>query len=118
MKTLRAFITFITVLCSLGIFTFPSAHANIQTYLDSNYDSWSRASYFGRGEHPVIPRQENDNISSVLNYSNTKVTYYEDGFFRGRQFEFSWSINDLTGFATNLHWGETWNDRISSVKVH
>ena len=55
----------------------------------------------------------NDQISSIRTYGSY-VKFWEDNGYSGRNFITRMDWNDLRDTATNLHWGETWNDRISS----
>ncbi|MEJ1229382.1 MAG: hypothetical protein WDM88_00245 [Galbitalea sp.] len=56
----------------------------------------------------------NDRASSVS--STGTYTYYEDAGFLGRTVTLSGSYNSLGALSTNLHFGETWSDRISSFE--
>ena len=55
----------------------------------------------------------NDQISSIRTYGSY-VKFWEDNGYSGRYFVTGVDWNDLRDTAVNLHWGETWNDRISS----
>ena len=55
----------------------------------------------------------NDQISSVRTYG-LSVRFWEDNGYSGRSFTTRSDWNDLRDLASGLHWGETWNDRISS----
>lgn len=56
----------------------------------------------------------NDKASSLTN-SGTR-TYYEDSGYLGRTVVLTGNYNSLQSISNNLHFGETWNDRISSFK--
>ncbi len=54
--------------------------------------------------------------ASSLHSGGCRWHYYEDINHRGRNFESSSDLNYLRGLShAGLHWGETWDDRISSV---
>ncbi|MBF4636244.1 hypothetical protein ITJ38_17675 [Agreia pratensis] len=55
-----------------------------------------------------------DRASSLLN--SDARTYYEDSGYLGRTISLTGNINFLQSYSTNLHFGETWNDRISSFR--
>lgn len=55
----------------------------------------------------------NDQISSIRTYG-AYVKFWEDNGYSGRYFITNADWNDLRDTAKNLHWGETWNDQISS----
>lgn len=73
-------------------------------YGGASYSSWPSASV-GNGL--------NDRASSATS-TGSAPTYYEDINCRGRTLTLSGNIQDLTSRSDNLHWGETWNDRVSS----
>lgn len=54
----------------------------------------------------------NDRASSVKNGGYT--TYFEDTYYGGRNVALTGDYNSLGAVSINLHWGETWSDRISS----
>ncbi|MBF4463204.1 MULTISPECIES: peptidase inhibitor family I36 protein [unclassified Rathayibacter] len=54
----------------------------------------------------------NDKASSLQN-AGTR-TYFEDSGYLGRKVVLSGNYNSLQSISSNLHFGETWNDRISS----
>lgn len=57
-----------------------------------------------------------DKVSSVALGHNEKYTMFEDINRMGRHFKVSISHNYLRGLTGwGLHWGETWDDRISSI---
>lgn len=58
----------------------------------------------------------NDKTSSVKLGNGEVRTFYEDANRRGRHFVADTSYNRLRNLGGwGLHWGETWDDRISSV---
>lgn len=59
----------------------------------------------------------NDKTSSVKLYSGEKRTFFEDSNYTGRHFVADTSYNRLRNLkGWGLKRGETWDDRISSVK--
>lgn len=77
---------------------------------------WDNANYQGPAYGADYTRDVgsmNDRASSVQNFGYC-VTFFEDVSYGGRQFRICNDANLLTGYDTNLHLGETWNDRISS----
>src|SRR5262249_40457624 len=56
-----------------------------------------------------LPPGMNDRISSVRVFGRTEVTVYSDSRFRGRSARFDYDVRNLRA--------ETWNDRISSLRV-
>ena len=92
----------------------PPAYAGVTLYENANYD-WG----------PTMPTGEttdlgwmSDRASSIKNHNhNCSWRYFEDIDHRGRRFESSSDFNYLRGLShAGLHWGETWDDRISSIK--
>lgn len=57
----------------------------------------------------------NDRATSIRNYS-ISVTFYEDSGYLGRKFRSALDYNQLGAISNNLHFGETWSDRISSYR--
>ncbi|QHC57532.1 peptidase inhibitor family I36 protein [Rathayibacter sp. VKM Ac-2760] len=53
-----------------------------------------------------------DRASSLTN--GGRKVYYEDENRMGRSVSLDGNYNSLQAISTNLHFGETWNDRISS----
>lgn len=59
----------------------------------------------------------NDKTSSVKLSHGEIRTFYEDANYVGRYFTADTSYNRLRNLGGwGLHWGETWDDRITSVK--
>ena len=88
----------------------PPAHAGVTFYSDANF---------------LGPRMDTEGTThldwmsdraSSLHSGGCRWHYYEDINHRGRNFESSSDLNYLRGLShAGLHWGETWDDRISSV---
>jgi hypothetical protein len=57
-----------------------------------------------------------DNISSIQLFGRARVTVFNDRSFRGGSQEFGTGISDLR--TQKFRDGHTWNDRISSMRVH
>ena len=92
----------------LGLGLIGAGAANAATLYDNN--NYTGAS-FTSGYAPNVGSL-NDRASSVS--SSATYTYYEDAGFLGRHVVLSGSYNSLGAISTNLHFGETWSDRISS----
>lgn len=92
----------------------PPAHAGVTFYSDANFLG-SRMPTEGTNHLSWM----SDRASS-LHSDGCRWRYYEDVDFAGRRFDSSSDLNYLRGLShAGLHWGETWDDRISSVhKVH
>ncbi|MFY9634519.1 MAG: peptidase inhibitor family I36 protein, partial [Cellulosimicrobium cellulans] len=80
-------------------------------YNDANYNG--TYGYYQATSSTYVGSLVNDRGSSLRVYGHG-VTFYEDSGYAGRYLYTTSDWNDLTGTAINLHWGETWNDRISS----
>jgi hypothetical protein len=63
-----------------------------------------------------LPGNFGDNISSIQLFGRARVTVFNDRSFRGGSQEFGTSISDLR--TQKFRDGHTWNDRISSMRVH
>lgn len=117
MKTLRMLVLMFSVMCSAGLMGVPSANAEVQTFLNVNYEWHSRAfSYRWTGDYN-IPGWMNDNVSSVRNQDGAHVEYWEDGNCQGRHMTSRESFNDLGAVNDDLRWWENWNDRVSSFRI-
>lgn len=80
-------------------------------YEHANYTGESRGVTWSRHISSM-----SDRVSSIR-MGNEKRTFFEDQDHRGRNFtSYSTSYNYLRGLGGyGLHWGETWDDRITSV---
>ena len=88
----------------------PPAHAGVTFYSDANFLGPRMYTW----DNPHLGWM-NDRASS-LHSGGCRWHYYEDINHRGRNFESSSDLNYLRGLShAGLHWGETWDDRISSV---
>lgn len=92
----------------------PPAYAGVTLYENANYD-WGPTMSTGETKHLGWM---SDRASSIKNHNhNCSWRYFEDINHRGRNFESSSDFNYLRGLShADLHWGETWDDRISSIK--
>ena len=90
----------------------PPAHAGVTFYSDANFLG-SRMRTEGTNHLSWM----SDCASSFsLHSDGCRWRYYEDSHYRGRRFDSSSDLNYLRGLShAGLHWGETWDDRISSV---
>lgn len=79
-------------------------------YEHANYTGMNRAETRSRHISSL-----SDKVSSVYLAGETR-TFYEDQDYQGRRFTTNHSYNYLRGLGGyGLHWGETWDDRITSV---
>lgn len=87
-----------------------AANADVWGYDNINY---SGARYTGHNpEDWYVGDRFNDKISSIR--ADGRNTYCEDAGFGGRSVTLFGDWNDLFSVTDNLHWGESWSDRISS----
>ena len=83
---------------------------------------WEHENYKGylgtySGETWYVGDKANDKASSLTKGKNELGSmYYEDYGYLGRRFFASSDLNCLRCISDGLHWGETWEDRISSIK--
>jgi hypothetical protein len=59
----------------------------------------------------------NDSVSSIRVEGNVEVYLYENSRFRGEALRVTENTRDLTGRPVSGSAGQTWNDRISSLRV-
>ena len=92
----------------------PPAYAGVTLYSDANFLGASMETEGTKHLGWMSDR------ASSLHSGGCRWRYYEDVDLAGRRFESSSDLNYLRGLShAGLHWGETWDDRISSIeKVH
>ena len=59
-----------------------------------------------------------DRISSIRVFGNARVSIYDDRDFRGARATTSEDVVDLRDWGVRQKRGHTWNNRISSIRVH
>lgn len=98
---------------TLGVVA-PPAQAGVTLYENANFDAGPTLYTDGTSHLGWM----SDRTSSIKNHSrNCSWVYHEDIDFDGRWFSSSSDLNYLRGLShAGLHWGETWDDRISSVR--
>jgi len=94
---------------ALGVVGVSAASAT--TLYDNN--NYTGASFSSSGSAANVGSL-NDRASSVS--ASGSHPYYEDAGYLGRAVTLSGSYNSLGAVSTNLHFGETWSDRISSFQ--
>lgn len=100
-----AFAAAVAVLALVGVQAANAA--TVKLYDNENYQTLS----YSGGTTATVPH--NDQASSVQ--SSGSYTLYEDINYGGRSVGLSGNYNALQAVSTNLHFGETWNDRVSSL---
>lgn len=70
-----------------------------------------------RGERlPRMPEGFNDTISSIRIFGNTEITVYKERDFGGASLDLHDDVTSLRDY--HISPGHSWNDRISSIRVH
>lgn len=84
--------------------------ANAATVSLYDNDNYQNLIYSGGSTTTLV---HNDAASSVK--STGSYTLYEDVSYGGRSVDLSGNYNNLGAVSTDLHFGETWSDRVSSL---
>jgi hypothetical protein len=106
----KIFVNLLAGAAGVGLVLTGAQAAGAATLYDNN--NYTGASYYSTAAANV--GSLNDKASSLQN-SGTR-TYYEDSGYLGRTVVLTNNWNALQTIGTNLHFGETWNDRISSFR--
>lgn len=106
----KIFVNFAAGAVAIGLSLVAAQGANAATLYEGENYGGSRA--WTATTATSIGNSLNDKASSLRNVGTR--TYYEDTFYGGRLVTLAGDRNSLQAIASGLHFGETWNDRISS----
>lgn len=106
----RSIVMTTSVAASIGMMLVAAGPASATTlYKDQNYSGAS----FTATSAPNVGSM-NDKSSSAT--ATRAIHYFEDAGYLGRSIVLTGNQNYLQSYSSGLHFGETWNDRISSFK--